>query len=250
MCAFVYRLLVAGRVPFTAAQGNTDDTAWKGDIQAVCVFVHVQREDTLVILTVRQAPGKREAGNMIRGLSDKSVYCFSLGRFNHLLGGEAHKAFSSQFNKIVTSDTLQLVYSYPKINREKSPYTHCSCTEGRQTGSAICARKPHFKSCWLLGQKAEGEGKQRTEADSESVKSVCIPTWPCWRHLSPPEAGCRSATQRWSWPKPWGQPLTRPRWTPLCSSCEVLLHCPQPALSVCTFTHSRGACVTHSRGAK
>lgn len=44
-------------MPFTATQGNTDDTARKRDIEAVCVFVHVQREDTLVILAVRQAPG-------------------------------------------------------------------------------------------------------------------------------------------------------------------------------------------------
>lgn len=50
-------LLVAGRVSFAATQGNTDDTARKRHVEAVRVFVHVQREDALVILMVRQAPG-------------------------------------------------------------------------------------------------------------------------------------------------------------------------------------------------
>lgn len=79
------------------------------------------------------------------------------------------------------------------------------------------------------------------------VKSVHVPTWPCWRRLSPPEAGCRLGKQRWSWLKPWGRPPILRRWTQPCSSCGVLLHRPQPVLSVCTFKHSRETCVTHSR---
>lgn len=98
-------------------------------------------------------------------------------------------------------------------------------------------------------RRQKGEGKTRTEADSERVKSVCerVPTLPCWRHLSPPEADCHPGAQKRSSPKPWGQPPIRTRWTPLCSSCVVLLHCPQPELSICTFVHSGDACVTHSQ---
>lgn len=50
-------LLVAGRMPLAAAQGNADDAARKSHIEAVRFLVHVQREDALVILAVRQAPG-------------------------------------------------------------------------------------------------------------------------------------------------------------------------------------------------
>lgn len=45
-------------MPLAAAQGNADDAARKGHIEAVRFLVHVQREDSLVILMVRQAPGK------------------------------------------------------------------------------------------------------------------------------------------------------------------------------------------------
>lgn len=66
MCISV-DLLLAWGVSFTATQGNTYDAAWKRDIKAVRVFVHVQREDSLVILVVRQAPGKTR--NLIRASS-------------------------------------------------------------------------------------------------------------------------------------------------------------------------------------
>lgn len=48
---------MAGRMPLTAAQGNADDAARKSHIEAVRFLVHMQREDSLVIFTVRQAPG-------------------------------------------------------------------------------------------------------------------------------------------------------------------------------------------------
>lgn len=55
--SLLWDLLMAGRMPLTAAQGNADDAAGKRHIEAVRFLVHVQREDSLVILTVRQAPG-------------------------------------------------------------------------------------------------------------------------------------------------------------------------------------------------
>lgn len=54
--------------------------------------------------------GEREARNTIRALADKSVYCFSLSRFNHLFGGGGWVALSLflQFNRILTSGTRQV----------------------------------------------------------------------------------------------------------------------------------------------
>lgn len=52
-----HHLLVAGRMPLAATQGNADDAAGESNVEAVCVFVDVQRQDTFVILVVRQAPG-------------------------------------------------------------------------------------------------------------------------------------------------------------------------------------------------
>lgn len=56
-CTVPGDLLVAGGMPLAAAQGNADDAAGKSHIKAVRFFVHVQREDTLVVLPVRQTPG-------------------------------------------------------------------------------------------------------------------------------------------------------------------------------------------------
>lgn len=50
-------LLMAGGMPLAAAQGNADDAARKSHIEAVRFLVHMQREDTLVVLPVRQTPG-------------------------------------------------------------------------------------------------------------------------------------------------------------------------------------------------
>lgn len=50
-------LLLAGRMPLAAAQGNADDAAGKSHIEAVRFLVHMQREDALVVLAVRQTPG-------------------------------------------------------------------------------------------------------------------------------------------------------------------------------------------------
>lgn len=50
-------LLLAGGTPLAAAQGNADDAARKSHIEAVRFLVHVQREDTLVVLPVGQTPG-------------------------------------------------------------------------------------------------------------------------------------------------------------------------------------------------
>ena len=138
------------------------------------------------------------------------------------------------------------VWAQKNPKHKKKTQSHAPYMHRRQTKTVICARKLHLKSCWLLSQQTDGEEKKRTEADGERLKSTCIPTWPCWRRLSPPAAGCHSGTQWWSWPEPWGQHLIQPRWKPLCSSCGVLLHCPQQGLSACTFIDSRGACVTHS----
>lgn len=57
MCISV-DLLLAGGVSLAATQGNTDDTAGKCNVKAVCVFVYVQRKDSLVVLAVGQAPWK------------------------------------------------------------------------------------------------------------------------------------------------------------------------------------------------
>lgn len=127
--------------------------------------------------------------------------------------------------------------------KKRKSITHILYMHRKQTDAAICAWKPDFKSFSILRQRGKRKREQR-----QTEKSMCIPTWPCWRCLSPPEASYHSGTKRRFWPAPWGQPLTQPRWTPLCSSCGVLLHCPQPALSACTFTHSKEACFTHSRG--
>lgn len=51
-------VLMAGRMPLAAAQGNADDAARKSHIEAVRFLVHMQGEDTLVILPVGQTPGK------------------------------------------------------------------------------------------------------------------------------------------------------------------------------------------------
>lgn len=89
-------LLMAGRMPLTAAQGNADDAARKSHIEAVRFLVHVQREDSLVILAVRQAPGNG-SGKPDRRFSRTSGYRVSLCRFNHSLR-------ISQLNRILTSD--------------------------------------------------------------------------------------------------------------------------------------------------
>lgn len=95
---------------------------------------------------------------------------------------------------------------------------------------------------------AAKEQKATRSIERKKRTLVYRPTLPGWRHRSPPGADCHWEKWTWSLPKPWGRPLTRPQWTPRCSSCRVLPQCPQPALSVGTFAHSREPCVTHSRG--
>lgn len=152
----------------------------------------------------------------------------------------------SQFNRILTSDTQQRVYIQMWAHKKKkNEILHILWRQRKQT-DIHRARRLYFRvtdssARWLKGRVKKNRSRQRE-------KEQCIPTLPYWRHLSPPEADCHSGTQQTSSPKPWGQPLTQPRWTPLCSSCEALLHCPQPALSICTFKHNREACVTHSGG--
>lgn len=48
---------MAGRLPLAAAQGNADDAAGESHVEAVRFLVHMQREDTLVVLPIRQTPG-------------------------------------------------------------------------------------------------------------------------------------------------------------------------------------------------
>ena len=185
----------------------------------VCLCPHAARRTRLSSLWLDRHL-EREKRNMIRGSSDKSGYSFSLGRFNHSFSGGATKSFSrSQLKQILTSEKRNCANSHPSTTRNVD-----------------------FACAWPFNVRVadssdRGETRKRKQEQREG-KSARVPTLPCWRRLSPPEAGCR--TRSWSWPEPWGRPPTLPRWTPPCSSCGALLRCPQPATSACTFTHSRG----------
>lgn len=159
---------------------------------------------------------------------------------------KSHKVFFSQFNRILTFVTCKSTSTNKHVHTQKKLQIYGECTESRQTVPSVPG---NFKLRVADSSAGRQKGKRKREQrQTERVRSAWMPTWLCWRRLSPLEAGCHSGTQRRSWPKPWGQSLTRPQWKPLCSSCGVLLHCPQPELSACTFTRSREACFTHSRG--
>ena len=47
-------------MPVAATEGQANDTAGERNVDTVRVFVHVQGEDTLVVLSAREAPGEKK----------------------------------------------------------------------------------------------------------------------------------------------------------------------------------------------
>lgn len=87
----------------------------------LCVSLSTCSERTRLSSSWPERHLEGEERNLIRGLSDKPVYCFSLSRFDQILAGEIAQSFffPSQFNRIVTSGTME----HARAREHKHPQT-------------------------------------------------------------------------------------------------------------------------------